>query len=289
MGLILGKGSRKFLGALSATLRERTRRKAEELDKRRYPTYTPWMCVRPTLSAAFEDSDLVSMTYTSGDLITDRSRLKQISRFLSAQGHLITKGMPVAFDEWPIMDDVESERPDAIAAFCEGRALLSSSKFLADLYPALVDFVVPQRRNRPSGFDSAFARGAVFRTFPKGSTGLLAGFQLAHAMGHQAALLLQSVDPIFDGGRFELVDYSVRNDRRTADHAFVSSVALAYMVVLSRSLYGSQGRPHIADEHVRGYDEYLPNAVAKAISSLRQVRLTEVGATAVSEIEQLAA
>lgn len=110
-------------------------------------------------------------------------------------------------------------------------------------------------------------------------------------MGHQAAILLQSVDPLIDPKqRTKLIHYEVRNDQRTADHAIVSAVALAYMCALGKSIYGGNVRPFIADEHVSGYGECLPDAVANAVRSIRKgAPTTEVGSQVLNELEELAA
>lgn len=287
MAIAYGSEGTKVLGELARTLRDRTRRRAEELDGQRYDHYTPWLCLRPVLNAPL-DENVSKMPFTSGELITDSVRLSAIDALLGGQGDLIVRDMPVSYADWPVMDDIAEQRPDAIAAFHEGRVLLSASSFLNDNYETLVDFVVPQRRDRPSGFDSALARGAVFRTFPPGRSGLLAGFQLAHAMGHQAALLFQSADPIFSEDRFELVDYKVRNDQRSADHAFVSTVALAYMVILSNAIYGKVAVPCIADDHVSGYGTPLSSALDDAIESIRSTTdLTDFGREVLSDLRCL--
>jgi hypothetical protein len=198
-------------------------------------------------------------------------------------------GMPVAPEDWPVMADIKATRPDAIAAFQEGRALLRTSKFLNRLYPSLVDCVIPQRRVRPSGFDSAFARGAVFRTFPEGRTGLLAGFQLAHAMGHQAAILLQSADPLIDPiDRNKVIFYEVRQDQRTADHAMVSAVALSYMCVLARAIYGDVPTPAIMEAHVQGFGPSPFVALKRAVRSIRNgATTTAAGRQVLEEMDEL--
>lgn len=179
--LIIGEEAIAPLIELSETLKEKTKARAEELDKRSYEFYSPWMCIRPLLSEPIEDSGLLSYRY-AGELVTDREHLSRIDRYLEGQGRPLMECLPVEPSEWPVMTDIAESRPDAVSAFHEGRALLRSSYFLESLYPALVECVIPQRRERPSGFDTALARGVVFRTFPKDRTGLA-----LHAPGSQAA------------------------------------------------------------------------------------------------------
>lgn len=285
--LLIGPEAVGTIRRLSTALKSKTKRLVEKADGRTYPAFTPWMSIRPLLDRPIDDKALLKVSYQRGDLLTDPLLLQSISAFITGQGREITEKMPVAAEEWPVMTDIAAGRSDAIAAFKEGRALLGASPFLSATYSSLVECVVPQRRARPSGFDSPYAFGAVFRTFPEGRGGLLAGFQLAHAMGHQAALLMTSADPLLTSDPEALIDYEVREDRRSAYHGLVSVVALSYMVVLHHAIYG-QGKAHIADEHVRGYDVHLPNALKKGVRSVAgQARLTPVGARLVSEMRAL--
>lgn len=283
--VLLGSGAFLQLRRLKRMLVKRTKALCEELDGRRYAHYSPWMCIRP-LSEGPIEHELMSFRCNS-DLITNPRHLELIDRHLRQLGRLMVEGMPVEYDNWPVMTEIEEERPDAISAYCEGRAVLRASPFLDALFPVLVDCVVPQRRERPSGFDSALALGVVFRTFPVGSSGLLAAFQIAHAMGHQAAILLQSTDTLIEPShQGQNIFYKVRKDTRSADHALVSATALAYMYVLSRDLYKTKA-PFIADEHVQGYGATLFDAAQAAVESLRGVvPMTEIGSKILDEIDQ---
>ncbi|WP_339541916.1 hypothetical protein [Pseudomonas sp. JAI120] len=286
---LLGDSSINFLQGFCSDLDEKTRKKAEELDGRSYPDYTPWLCIRPILNSPIKSDELVNYKFKPGQLITDPNYLSCISEFVCGQGHDLAGGMPVHFSEWPVMEDIKVKRPDAVSAFQEGRALIRSSYFLETLYTTLIKFVVPQDRAKPSGFDSGLARGAVFRTFPSGRTGLLAGFQLAHAMGHQAAIYLQSADPLIEPSHIQkLIHYEVRNDERTAYHAIVSAAAISYMCILSESIYGSKSRPLIADDHVSGYGDDLAESLKKAVCSIRKgAPVTNAGSKVLDEMEEL--
>ncbi len=283
--VLLGGGAFLQLRRLKRTLVKRTKALCEELDGCRYAHYSPWMCIRP-LSEGPVEPELMSFRYT-GNLVTDARHLELIDRHLRQVGRPMVEGMSVEYDAWPVMIDIEAERPDAISAYCEGRAILRGSPFLDALFPVLVDCVVPQRRERPSGFDSALALGVVFRTFPAGRSGLLAAFQIAHAMGHQAAILLQSADTLIEPShQYRSISYKVRKDTRTADHALVSASALAYMCVLARDLYKINA-PFIADEHVQGYGSTLYDAAQAAVESLKGVvPMTEIGSRVLEEIEK---
>lgn len=286
--LLIGPEAVGTIKRLSTALKAKTKRLAEKADGQSYPAFTPWMSIRPLLDKPISDKALLKVDYQRGDLLTNPKLLGRIATFITGQGREITEKMPVTAEQWPVMTDIAAARPDAIAAFKEGRALLSASPFLSATYSSLVEFVVPQRRARPSGFDSPYAFGAVFRTFPEDRGGLLAGFQLAHAMGHQAALLMTSADPLLKSDPEALIDYEVREDRRSAYHGLVSAVALSYMVMLHHALYGKGATAFIADDHVRGYDVHLPNALKKGVRSVAgQAKLTPVGAKLISEMRTL--
>ncbi|WP_153511244.1 hypothetical protein [Rhizobium rhizogenes] len=287
MGILFGEDAIDFIHPFSVRLKERTRLEAERRDNQAYPAYSPWLCARPKLSGPI-DPELLAVSFPKGGLVTNERQLGLVQRYVDGQGHILMENMPVAPQEWPIMVNIERERPDAISAFEEGMALLKASPFLTSVYDDLVDFVIPQDRERASGFDSGYARGVIFRTFPKGRGGLLAGFQIAHAMGHHAAILLQAADPLIASDPEAEIYYKVRKDRRSANHAIVSSVALGYMVVLMKDLYRNQPRPFIADDHIRGYSEYLPDAVQLAVSSITDAcELTPVGTQIITELAAL--
>lgn len=287
MSVLFGDDAVAFIKVFSSRVKAQTLQVAGKLDGRTYTNYSPWLCARPRLQEPV-DQELVNRPLPKGGLVTDREHLRLIQRFVSGQGRALMEQMPVTPDTWPIMIDIASSRPDAVSAFHEGRALVARSPFLEAVYDDLVECVVPQDREKPSGFDSPLARGVIFRTFPRGRTGLLAGFQLAHAMGHQAAILLQAADPLLESDPEQEIYYRVRKDRRSANHAFVSAVALGYMVLLQRDLYGDMHRPFIADEHVRGYDEFLPNAVGMAAQSVTEsCRPTRVGEQVLTELVEL--
>lgn len=287
MSILFGDGARSFIHDFSSELKYRTLNIASSLDGFDHGDYNPWLCARPALAEPIHES-LLNIDFPKGGLVIDPDHLRAIQKYLDGQGALLMENMPVAAADWPVMVDIKSTRPDAISAFHEGRALLACSPFLEEVYDDLVEFVVPQNRERPSGFDSAYARGVIFRTFPKNRGGLLAGFQIAHAMGHQAAIMLLAADPLIASDPDKEIFYRVRNDRRSANHAIVSAVALGYMVVLMRDLYKQQIRPFIADDHVRGYSEHLPDAVGLAVSSILDgCQLTAVGRQVAAELSAL--
>ena len=155
--------------------------------------FKPWDCLKICSLCDSNSFDIEEMEYRKGDLITDPYQLNSIQHLLLNEGSLITENMPIDQSEWPVMVDIKHRRQDAISSFQEGRALLSTSPFLDELYSNLIEFVVPLDRDKPSGYDSSLARGVIFRTFPEGRTGLLAGFQLAPWLGAP--------------GRYELVQY----------------------------------------------------------------------------------
>jgi hypothetical protein len=289
MAILFGDGAAEFISFYSSRLKEQTRRQAMEKSGLRCEAYSPWQCAYLKYGDRI-DPKLVELTYKKGDLITDKSSLLLINEFVQSFGVPEYTNMPVHPSEWPVMSEIEHERRDAISAFDEGRALVARSPFLEEIFDSLCECFVPQRRERASGFDTSYAMGAIFRTFPTASTGLLAGFQIAHGMGHQAIMMLQASDTLISSDPSEIIHYRVRNDRRTIDHALVSVVALGYMVELMKALYRNDIKPYIADEHVRGYADFLPDAVKMGLESIEGVgEYTEVGKQVVGELRELVA
>jgi len=277
-----------FLIELNNNLKESTKTFYNENYDSNRVDYTPFMSFK--LKNQFADiQKLIDLNYEKGGLITSKKSLNEIHSFFLNEGSSLTLGMPVIYEDWPVMTDIEKTRIDAISSFREGKALLKNSPFLFELYKNLIEFVIPLDRERPSGFDNQTLRGVILRTFPKGRSGLLAGFQLAHAMGHHVALMLESIDPIYKSDKFEIIEYSVRNDKRTVQHAFVSSVALSYMAILAKDIYGSGNEYFIADEHIRSYSNYIPDAVASAVESINKSKskFTDFGLKLLLELEEI--
>jgi len=267
-----------FLSAVWSQLNSDTANISAEMRGEKCQPYNPWHCLQMASKKPIENPLLTSMDYEKGSLITDPYQLNEMQELLTQQGKDITADIPVPPEEWPVMIDIARHRPDAISSFLEGRALLKASPFLDELYTNLIEFVVPLDREKPSGYDSNLARGVIFRTFPRGRTGLLAGFQLAHGLGHQVGMSLFSIDTIFKSDPKALIFYEVRHDKRTANHAFISTVALAFMTMFSHAIYGKGNNPYIEDEHVAGYAEYLPDALDAAIRSIEySCELTDFG------------
>jgi len=277
-----------FLSAVWGQLNTNTADISAEMRGEECQPYNPWHCLQMASKAPIENPLLTSMDYEKGSLITDPYQLNEIQNLLNQQGKVITADIPVHPDEWPVMVDISRHRQDAISSFYEGRALLKASPYLDELYTNLIEFVVPLDREKPSGYDSNLARGVIFRTFPKGRTGLLAGFQLAHGLGHQVAMSLFSVDNIFKSDPKALIFYEVRHDKRTANHAFISTIALSFMTILSHAIYGKGNKAYIEDEHVAGYADYLPDALSAAIRSIEySCELTNFGKQTIKGISNL--
>lgn len=251
--------------------------------------YSPFMCFDLSNPGAVPPSLFSSPANSLDKLVLDNAYLSELHEFLLADGASATTGMPVEYADWPVMVDISANRLDAISAYSEGRALLEKSSFINQLYDSIITHFIPLDREKPSGFDSKLFRGVVFRTFPKNGSGLLAAFQMAHGLGHHVALMLESVDDIYVGDKKAIIQYSVRKDTRSIHHSFVSAIALAFMAKLASDIYGARNKYFIADEHVRGYSEYLPDAVTMAVSSIKSssCQLTDFGNSILSELESL--
>ena len=278
----------KFLTEHSRTLKEQTSLLATKNNNCSSTEFSPWKCAMAA-DNTLQEISIPKVNSHRGELITDPHELCSIADYLNGCGSDTNCHIHVPTGEWPVMVDIRKSRPDAIAAFKEGRTLLSANDVLDYLYDEIIDHVVPLDREKPSGYDSELAYGTIFRTFPKGSNGILAGFQLAHGLGHNIGMSLFSVDKIFTSSASDNIFYEVRHDKRTAHHAFVSAVALTAMTILSNEIYGLDRNVFCHEHHVKGYSAHLPDSLDAAISSLdRQCSFTDFGRHTIDSMKMIA-
>jgi hypothetical protein len=285
--LILDKNSYRVIGKLSSTLKQKTIKKASELDNKNHENFSPWLSSRLIINAAVPLL-LTDTAYRKGEMISDKNYLNEVSTFIKGQGNTILQSLNLPSTHWNIMVDVNDSRMDAIDAFNNARSILKDCPVVNSMYNSVVEMVIPLKKERPSGFDSLYLLGAVFRVFPEQCTPEGVAFELAHGTGHQVALLLSGVDYIFKNGRGKLIDYKARNDQRRAIDAFYSLVALGYMVLLYKSIPNAYEFSQ-RDPYLRTFPKALPEALKDGIQSIREsMELTAISSQILDELEEIA-
>lgn len=251
--------------------------------------FVPWLCVAP-VSNASPDPRLLTRMVPAGSLLTNPEHLELVAAFLRGPGSILLNNMPGGREHWPVFVEIEVTHRSAIDRFRAGRDIvIEASSLFADLFPALVDLVVPLDRQRNSGFSSHFARGAVFRAFPSTQSPTSVALDLAHELGHQAMMLLQSVDPLISSDHDAPVFSEIRGRDRPAIQSLHAGVALAYMLIAKRGFKPSTEAAHAVTEREATYDGTLEAGVTKSVRSVRrQCEMTEIGNALLIELEQLA-
>jgi hypothetical protein len=285
---LIGDNAVPVISTLSATLKKKTVERAWALDGIDYKAYAPWLCLRPLLSQPIEDRHLLEPSYSPGGLVVDRGYLENISRFVWGQGHAIMKDLPGDPKDWKILGDPAGVRPHIVQSFASARQILERSAFFRAIYPSLVEMVIPLEREKSCGFSSMLARGVVFRSFHKPYTAATLALDVAHEMGHQALILLQSVDPLISSDLMAPVFSEIRKQDRPAIQSLHAAAALAYMLILSRSLKNNNEESDAVRQREAEYGGSSTESVSKAIHSLKQkCQFTPMGSKVISEFEQI--
>jgi HEXXH motif-containing protein len=226
-------------------------------------------------------------SYSSGDLILDRDYLEALSIFTSGQGELIMHGLPGSPHDWIIASEPEQSKPNIGHSFRSARLIMDRSSFLRQAYSCLVDMVIPLAREKSCGFSSMLARGAIFRSFHTPHTAATVALDVVHEMGHQALILLQSIDPLISSDLSAPVFSEIRKTDRPAIQSLHAAAALAYMLVLSRTMNTTEEERRAVQERSDEYGGTLAESLAKAITSLkRKCTFTQVGLQVIGELEE---
>lgn len=287
--LIIGLGALPTLETLSRRLKEETLKQAlRELDSE-HETYSPWMCAMPLTGANETISKLIANQPPRGDLVTEPRLLSMINALFDNEISDTFESLPGGKSEWVVETELKSQNPDVVESFRDGLDYLRRySPFFAALYPMLVEFVVPLTRAHSSGFSSHLARGVIFRSFPISQGALSIAMDLAHELGHQALMTLQSVDKLFESDPLAPVYSEIRHTERPAVQSLHATAALAYMSSFEDELRSHRIVETFSDERILRYGGTLRQSLSKAIRSLTQsCEFTEVGSAIIDEFKTL--
>lgn len=258
-----------FLSGLSSSLKTATVAYANEHGGGNYRSYTPWLCAAPFVRDVEAHHSLLTAGYSTGELVTGEGYLEAVSAFLHGDLAFSFETMPGGPETWRVLTDVESSAPGVAATFDRARArLFYASEFFKALYPVLVEMIVPLDRERSSGFSSHFARGVIFRSFPEGHSSISMAMDLAHEMGHQALMLLQSADPLLTSDPEAPVYSQIRHADRPAIQSLHATAALAYMTLLEDQMKEEKVIETFHDDRILRYGGSLRESLVKALDSL---------------------
>lgn len=271
MGVILEKQGLENLIDISVSLKNATIDYCNQKDKNIYSKYSPWLCIRPVIDSPIPINLLKADNFPKASLITDSDYLKLVTSFIADKGNLLIKYIPGSAEDWRILENFNSLHSDKIELYQKALEIIKgTSSYLDTLFNSIVEYVIPLSKDKLAGYSSHFARGVIFRTFPsKQSPGTIA-LDLVHELGHQALMLIQSVDELIVSDKETPVYSEIRKRNRPAIQTFHATAALVYMYILSSSMLEKGIELEAVNDRNREYGMPLKDCVIKSLESLEK-------------------
>jgi hypothetical protein len=249
-----------------------------------YRRYVPWMCCLPSESGPHPvDHPALSHDYDPGGLLTSTRSLSDVNEYLQLPQATqlredISKDFPADLGSRVAREQVD---PEFVSDYLSARAAVEAAHpMFATLYRRLIHvvilFAMPQVRQNTS-LDRA--RGAVFMSFASPMDRWALGLDLAHELGHQALMLLNSADPLLVSDPRTPVFSGVRLTDRPALQSLHAAAALAFMILFASTHSDPLSRVSV---------NQLAEQLRLTITSLRErCTLTEVGEAVSDDFVQL--
>jgi HEXXH motif-containing protein len=236
--MILRTGSADLISDLSDELAAKTLQIWNSQYLGIFDHYVPWMCVLPT-SSALSSNPTLHHRYEPGQLLTSASALSDLDIFLH-HGEGITLERNLAMNlpaSYSIAVDIEQRQPWANEKYQSAVSLVvTSHPYFNQAFQKLVQVTVPIYLGRRNvSMSSDLARGAVFIEFNELDTPWDIAVSMAHEFGHQALMVLNSVDPLINSDIDEPVFSGVRMTERPAIQSLHAAAALAFMLLFATS------------------------------------------------------
>jgi len=278
--MLLREGSEQLLTALHDELVRKILETWNSRQGPRFDHYVPWMDMLPDGDVLIEHPALHAH-YRPGALLTDHGQLRDIQDYLNGRREFIDEFTVNGLGVFRILTDDGTHLLEKQEHYEEShRILQSSDPFLASLFERLIHLVVPMDAGGDKLYlSSDLARGALFLSLPPGSAWTLA-LNLAHELGHQALMILNSADRLISDPR-ELVYSGVRKTERPALQSLHAAVALGYMILFSEGTKANQRQAlEILPIHRRDLADTLSDISAKC-------ELTPVGQEIFADLQAL--
>jgi len=265
---------------LNSSLREQTIKYSEEKFNVSIDNYNPWLCYAPVLNE-IPKQFMYHQYNQSIPLIDDDLFIANLASFMLADGSI---ALDELFGENVLWAPSNSNNTDVYESSVN--LILSSSKSINQLFNKIIDFIIPLGGNINRGYSSHFARGTIFRSFPKCSNASDMAFFITHELGHNILMLWQSVDPILSSGHSKPVFSQIRREERPAMQSFHAAFVLSYMLYLEKSTASNTEMQEAAIRQGASVNGTLESALTLAIDSIRkQCFMTEIGNQMLIEME----
>ena len=291
---IIGPGAATTISDLATELKCRIREEQEENFGRKFSKYVPWMSFvesSPGLRLLL-DKELPRIIMDSEYLLIlakafFESQEKPLGKLQLDDEH-VNLAIYTPGSKANIIENYES----AV------ELLRGSSSFFDEIYPFLIDTVVPLEVvgaifSSRAAFSSHDIRGAVFRVVPRLDLPFWKidlAIDIAHEIGHQALMIYQAADAILDSEFDQLIISGVRKVHRPAIMSLHAAAALAYMVSYLRDqtsetalLLLEEDELQYAKSELNRYEKDLETA----LNALKACRFTELGRVIYREFFEL--
>jgi HEXXH motif-containing protein len=282
--LIIRNGAAHLLTELHDELTRKTLALWNARSVREYDHYVPWMSNLPDTADAVVHHPALLDHYQPGTLVHAPRLLHNINEYLRLPQAAriakdIIKNLPPEDAGEPLVREEVSE--SLVERFAAARAALFRAHPLFEtLFDRLVHAVVPLRRWELRMNESMdLARGVLFMSFYEPPDLWEDETDLAHELGHQALMLLNSADPLFISDVTAPVYSGVRLVDRPAIQSLHAATALAFTILF----LGGRKEPQ-----ARELTAQLAQQLRRTSEALRDnCVMTPLGQTILDDYDQL--
>ena len=282
--MLLRDGSADLLIALQEELAHKTVLIWNSRIKKTYEHYVPWMSCIPDADAHIADHAALNDTYGRGAVISTSPHLDNIdSYFRLPQCAALTNDLAKNLPNWTSASRITEATvsPMLVEAFAASKkTLVVGHPLFGKVFDRLVNAVV--LLHVPSveiSMSTDLARGAIFMSFSGQTSTWDLSLSLAHELGHQALMILNSVDPLIASDITAPVFSGVRLTDRPAIQSLHAATALAFMSLFTASSPERQAKRVTA--------EFVEQLRATLISLQRNCTFTELGQELLNDYQRL--
>ena len=262
---------------LNQTIREKTLLFAINKTRKKFSSYTPWMCHVEKLAE-------LSNFFNSSDLILQEEKiLTGIAPYYSIKNN---NGDSL----YPSTIHIEDYK-----IYKKSSEYLFSIPLLKRTFHSLIEHIVPlaskkgETTKSGAGSSTLLARGAIFLAIPK--IGELSTIKLAlnmaHELGHQSLMVYQTSDRIIKNDLSTPVYSYIRKEPRPIIQSFHASFALAFMVEFLQKI----NRNLLTANELKFVKNELKNIKENFKISLKEFdknKFTDFGAILLGDLESYA-
>lgn len=279
-GIILGENASLTLKAIATSLDKK--QSAAVVGQRATTRVSPWIC--SNAATVITASDLINLARLDKDELvkSDPVFLAALADFMASNPKLILDDLVGQPEDWRIHVDASDQRPQMLHELrCLVLRVRAASPTLRGVLASCARGIVPLMQERPRGLSTGVFRGAIFLGYPKRYDQLNLDLDFVHEVGHQALLLIASIDKLFESDPSALVYSEVRHAERPAYLSLHAAAAIAFML---KYLIDVDRTGHVHPD----FTVTMNQALERAIVALRaKCRFTMIGESVIRDFEHL--